>query len=156
MTDTAVTQFERVKISMEAVVPIIRDFENEFGKEAVQRVLKGRIERGIERARNEEAHKHIEPDFETARSGIEFYSAGNALQYDVIACDKDGLRFDVTDCQYARMMQDMNAADLGHLLVCQGDFAGAYRSGMELTRTETRMQGFPRCNFHYHRVTGRR
>jgi len=153
VADTTITQFERVKIGMETVVPIIRDFENEFGKEAVRRVLEARIERGIEQARSNEAYKDIQPNFEKARIGIEFYAAGNALQYDVIACDKDTLQFNVTGCQYARMMQELNATDLGHLLVCQGDFASAYRSGMELTRTQTRMQGFSHCDFHYHRVT---
>jgi hypothetical protein len=151
MTDSKITQFERVKIGMEVVVPLIRDFENAFGKEAVHRVLRERIERGVERARTDEAYVDRQPDFEQARDGIEFYSAGGALQYDVIACDKDTLQFDVTDCQYARMMEALNATDLGHLLVCQGDFAAAYRSGMELTRTQTRMQGFSHCDFRYHR-----
>jgi len=151
MTDSTLTQFERVRIEMEVLVPIIRDFESEFGKEAVRRVLEARIRRGIERAKNNEAYKDREPDFTKARAEIEFYAAGKALEYDVIACDTDTLQFNVTDCQYARMMQELNATDLGHLFVCQGDFAGAYRSGMELTRTQTRMQGMPHCDFRYHR-----
>jgi predicted ArsR family transcriptional regulator len=151
MDNSTITQFERVKVSMEAVVPIIRDFESAFGKEAVHRVLEARVERKIEEARSSEAYKLIEPDFEKAEKGIEFYSEGGALRYEVIACDKDSLQFNVTDCQYAKMMKGLNATDLGHLLVCQGDFAGAYRSGMELKRTQTRMQGYSHCDFRYHR-----
>jgi len=152
MVDSTITQFDRVRISMEAMVPIIRDFENEFGKEAVHRVLKARTARAIDRARNDEAFKDREPDFEKARAGIEFYSEGGALEYEVIACDKDTLQFNVTDCQYARMMQELDATDLGFLIVCSGDFAAAYRSGMELTRTQTRMQGYSHCDFRYRRV----
>lgn len=154
MDDSTITQFERVKILMDSIVPIIRDFESEFGKEAVHDVLKARIQRGIEQAQDNEAFKGREPNFEKARKGIELYSAGGALQYEVIACNQDTLQFDVTNCQYAKMMEEMNATDLGHLLVCQGDFAGAYRSGMELTRTQTRMQGYSHCDFHYHRRQG--
>lgn len=149
--ENAITQFERVKIEMQAIVPIIREFENAFGKEAVRRVLEARNERNLESARNNEAYLGREPDFEKAREGIEFYSAGGALRYDVIACDRDTLQFNVTDCEYAKMMRDLDATDLGHLFVCQGDFAGAYRSGMELTRTQTRMQGHSHCDFRYHR-----
>jgi len=152
MANSTITQFERVKINMETIVPIIRDFEDEFGKEAVHRVLEKRTERNIERARNNEVYRDREPNFEKARTGIEFYSAGGALQYEVIACDNDSLQFNVTDCQYAKMMQELEATDLGYLLVCQGDFAAAYRSGMELTRTQTRMQGFSHCDFCYHRM----
>ena len=151
MDESTITQFERIKIRMESIVPLIRDFENAFGKDAVHEVLEARVQRGIEQAQNNEAYKDRKPDFEKARKGIEFFSAGGALQYEVIACDKDTLQFDVTDCQYAKMMEEMNATDLGHLLVCQGDFAGAYRSGMELTRTQTRTQGHPHCDFRYHR-----
>ena len=136
---------------MEAMVPIIRDFENEFGKEAVRAVLEARIQRNIERAQNNSDYKDRAPDFEKARKGIEFFSAGEALRYDVIACDKDTLQFDVKDCQYAKMMAELNATDLGFLIVCQGDFAAAYRSGMELTRSQTKMQGFSHCDFRYHR-----
>jgi len=149
--DSTITHFERVKLRMEAIVPIVRDFERAFGKEAVHDVLRARIQRGVEQARNNEAYKGREPDFEKARKGIEFFSAGGALQYEVIACDKDTLQFNVTECQYARMMDEMNASDLGHLLVCEGDFAGAYSSGMELTRTQTRMRGQSHCDFRYYR-----
>ena len=146
-----ITNFEKIRISMEAMVPIIRDFEQEFGKAAVHAVLEARIQRNIERAQNNSAYKDREPDFEKARDGIGFFSAGEALRYDVIACDKDTLQFDVKDCQYARMMAELNATDLGFLIVCQGDFAAAYRSGMELTRSQTRMQGYSHCDFRYHR-----
>jgi hypothetical protein len=74
------------------------------------------------------------------------------LKYDILATDKDRLEFDVKNCQYAKMMQELDAMDLGYLLICQGDFAAAYASGMELTRSQTRMQGFDFCDFRYHRV----
>ena len=120
MAESNITNFEKLKISMEAMVPIIRDFEKQFGKEAVHGVLDARIQKNIERAQNNKAYKDRAPDFEKARQGIEFFSAGEALQYEVIACDKDTLQFDVKNCQYARMMAELDATDLGFLLVCQG------------------------------------
>ena len=133
------------------MVPVIRAMEDRFGKEAVQAVLADEVTRGIEQARDSDKYRDREPDFARAEKGIGFFAAEDALKYEVLATDRDHLRFDVKNCQYAKMMEELEATDLGFLLICQGDFAAAYESGMELTRTQTRMQGYDSCDFHYHR-----
>jgi len=47
------------------------------------------------------------------------------------------------------MMEELGGRDFGHLLVCRGDFAAAKQIGMKLTRTQTKMQGAPFCDFRY-------
>jgi hypothetical protein len=145
------------KIRMQRLVPIIRAMEDKFGRESVHAVLADEVTRGIEQARNSDEYKDRKADFARAEKGIEFFAAGEALKYEVLASDSDQLDFDVKNCQYARMMEELEATDLGFLLICQGDFAAAYESGMELTRTQTRMQGYDTCDFRYRqRTTGYR
>ena len=139
------------KIRMKSVVPIIRAMEETFGKDPVHTVLEQRVVSGIEQARNAVEYQGREPDFVKAAKGIQFFAAGDALKYDILASDRDRLDFDVKNCQYAKVMQELDATDLGYLLICQGDYAAAYQSGMELTRTQTRMQGADFCDFRYHR-----
>jgi hypothetical protein len=47
------------------------------------------------------------------------------------------------------MMDELGAADLGFLLLCEGDFATAEAWGLELTRTQTLTTGATHCDFRY-------
>jgi hypothetical protein len=55
----------------------------------------------------------------------------------------------VTRCAYQEMMERMEARDIGHLLICNLDFAIAERARIELKRTQTCMQGASHCDFRY-------
>ena len=45
----------------------------------------------------------------------------------------------------------MGARDIGHLLICNRDYPAAAKIGMNLTRSQTRMQGAGFCDFRYRR-----
>jgi len=64
---------------------------------------------------------------------------------------QDALAIDVTGCRYAEFYKELGEPELGFLLVCSGDFAMAEGFGgdVELTRTQTIMQGAPTCTFRY-------
>lgn len=138
------TNFERVSIQMEAVVPIVRGLQEILGEDVVNEALAERLTRRLDAI--EPGH---EPDFDRMAEGTKFFAAGDALEYDIIAATSDSFDMNVTNCRYAEMMDKLGARDIGHLLVCGGDFAGAKRIGMELTRTQTRMQGASHCDFRY-------
>ena len=138
------TNLERISIQMEAVVPIIRDLQALLGEEAVVEALEERLRRRLEATETKSA-----PDFSRMAEGTKFFAAGDALEYDIIASSDDTFDMDVKHCRYAEMMERLGARDIGHLLVCGGDFAAAKKIGMELTRTQTRMQGASHCDFRY-------
>ena len=77
------------------------------------------------------------------------YAAGEALDYEVVTDDGERFDMDVRRCAYAEMMERLGARDVGHLLICNFDFPLARRAGLELTRTQTRMQGADFCDFRY-------
>jgi L-2-amino-thiazoline-4-carboxylic acid hydrolase len=63
----------------------------------------------------------------------------------------DTFDVNVTGCRYAQFYKEMGAPELGFLLVCSADapMAEGFGSGVELTRTQTIMQGASHCDFRY-------
>jgi len=143
------TQFERMKIVMEYVVPLIHDLQESLGAEVINRALEKRLQKGRDVAM---ARPRKTADFTRMAQGTEFFAAGGALEYEVIASDDNSFDMNVTHCRYAEMMEQLGGRDFGHLLVCGGDFAAADRLGMKLERSQTRMQGDDFCDFRYRRA----
>ena len=140
------TLLERLSIQMEAVVPLVRELERTLGKDAVHGALRESLERATEEARA----AHPEPgDPRVLAAGTDMYAAGDALDYEVLASDDERFDLNVTRCGYAAMMEALGARDLGPLLICGHDFAMAERAGLELTRTQTCMEGASHCDFRY-------
>ncbi|MEK9769810.1 MAG: L-2-amino-thiazoline-4-carboxylic acid hydrolase [Betaproteobacteria bacterium] len=138
------TYFERRKIQMEYAVPLIRDLQAILGEETILNALQERTRRQIESTPDGE-----KPDFSRMAEGTKVFAAGDALEYKVIAVDDAAFDMNVYQCLYAEMMESLGGRDIGHHLVCNGDFAAAKRIGMRLDRTQTRMQGANYCDFRY-------
>ena len=141
---TELTNFERVKIQMEYVVPLIKDLQALLGEDTINDALK-------RRARESEVSidSGKQPDFSRMTDGAKMFAEGGALDYDIIASGDDHFDMDVKRCQYAEMMDELGGREFGHLLVCNRDFAAAKRIGMTLTRTQTIMRGADYCDFRY-------
>jgi hypothetical protein len=79
------------------------------------------------------------------------FAAGGALDYEVLRKTPDGFDFNVTGCRYAEFYKEIGAPELGFLLVCSADFPMAEGLGpdVQLTRTQTIMQGASHCDFRY-------
>ena len=141
------TYFERRKIQMEYAVPLIRDLQAILGEETILKALEERTRRQIR-----QPHKGAS---QTSRAWQKApkCSLRDALQYEVIAADDAAFDMNVHQCQYAEMMEALGGRDIGHHLVCNGDFAAAKRIGMRLDRTQTKMQGADFCDFRYRAST---
>ena len=146
MKEPRVSMFERTRMVMTQMVPVIRAMEAAFGKESVRQVLQQKLEQDIEDARSASCHQ---PDFDRAKKSIDIFAEGEALSYEVLSSTDQSLDFNVTRCRYKQMMQELDALDLGSYLICDHDFAPALRVGMKLTRTQTCMQGASHCDFRY-------
>jgi hypothetical protein len=87
-------------------------------------------------------------------SAFAAYARDDALDYTVIERSEDAFAFDVTRCRYAEFYKELGEPELGFLLVGSADFdtAAGFGGDIELTRTQTIMQGATRCDFRYRRV----
>ena len=84
-------------------------------------------------------------------ASFDIAAAGNALDYEVLAKTADAFDVNVTGCRYAAFYRELGAPELGFLLVCSSDFpvAEGFGGEVELTRTQTIMQGASHCDFRY-------
>ncbi len=146
MQEPDLTPFERVAVQMQALVPVIRAFEDAFGKDAVREVLEQRVRDDIADARSALGG---EGNLAKTAAAFNAFAKGNALQFEVIASEQGTLNVDVTHCRYAQLMEELDATDLGQLLICDTDYAFSLRAGVELDRSQTRMGGAGHCDFRF-------
>jgi hypothetical protein len=149
------TVIERAKIEAQVLVPLIKALQAELGaaraNALVQKTL-GDLYRGYSvefaKAKNEtDLGKFVASAFRT-------YARDDALEYDVIEQTPDAYAIDIRRCRYAEFYKELGEPELGFLLVCTADFAVAdgFGDDVNLTRTQTIMQGADHCDFRYRRV----
>ncbi len=138
------TFFETRRIQMEYVVPLVNDLKEVLGEEAVLDALEK-----VSKLRLDRARKQQTIDFTQMGGMVEYYAAGDALEYEVIGSSADQFDLDVHVCRYAEMMEELGGRDFGHLLICSGDFVSAKEMGLDLSRSQTVMQGAGSCDFRY-------
>lgn len=144
-----VSQYERFRIQMAVLVPLVRRLRREVGQERADEVVAATLDE-IGRKQGEKVVAGGRPvTVEMLVNGMEAFAADGALSYEVVGRGGDGIGFDITRCRYAEYLDEIGARDLGPELVCRGDFPAAEAMGVELTRTETLMTGGRRCNFRY-------
>ena len=91
------------------------------------------------------------PDLEDFENSTVAWKASDAMDREDLHTSPERLDFNVTRCGYAQMHKDMGLHEIGHLLSCNRDaaFCVGYSEDMDLTRTQTIMEGAPHCDFRY-------
>jgi hypothetical protein len=76
---------------------------------------------------------------------------GSMMTWEIIEQTDIVYEMKVTECLWAKVFQDRNAADIGYATICYSDFsaARAYHSKLRLERTQTIMQGHDCCNHRW-------
>ena len=84
-------------------------------------------------------------------SAFDMFAAGDALDYEVVKQAPDAFEVNVTECRYAKFYNEIGAPELGFLLTCSADFTmtEGFGTDVQLTRTQTIMQGASHCDFRY-------
>jgi L-2-amino-thiazoline-4-carboxylic acid hydrolase-like protein len=143
---------EQVKIQAQVLVPLVKALQAELGEEranAIVRTAVGDLYRkyGEKWWRTQRAHDLGEK----MASAFETFAAGDALEYEVVKKTPDAFAVNVTGCRYAEFYKEIGAPELGFLLTCSADFSHAegFGADVQLTRTQTIMQGASHCDFRY-------
>jgi L-2-amino-thiazoline-4-carboxylic acid hydrolase len=163
----SISVIEQARIQAQVLVPLVKALQAELGEARANAIVRGALRdlyRGYGeafwRAKKEQAgqtQQQSEPDVGTAvASAFATYARDNALDYTVIEQSENAFAFDVTRCRYAEFYKELGEPELGFLLVCSADFdtAAGFGGDIELTRTQTIMQGAPHCDFRYRRMQG--
>lgn len=142
---------EATRIQARAVIPIVKALEAEIGKERAHAIVgkaiaenyvawrekRGFVENGHPREADDEA-----PAF--------------PVEKDVVEDTDDAYGHNITGCAFADFFRSIGEPEIGALMTCGVDFAAEarMRPGWEFSRTQTRMQGAPHCDFRWRKRSG--
>jgi len=160
MTDTPATpplpMLEKRRIEAAIIkqvfdVLVERHGQDEAKQVISQAVIKSAIEQGKEFRTQHEAQNDGKPDLKDFAALSSLWEMGGALKKEIHVSTDAQLDYDMVHCAYADMYREMGLAEIGHLLSCNRDatFCTGYNPDMQLTRTQTIMQGASHCDFRY-------
>jgi hypothetical protein len=133
------------------LAPLIEALGASFGRDAVLAIVKNTIimiarEQGeaLGRQMGGNSLKHFV-------ESLKYWTRDNALEIDVIEESGNALYFNVTRCRYAELYERLGFRELGATFSCARDFAliEGFNPDVELTRSQTIMEGAPHCDFRY-------
>tara|TARA_B110000263_G_scaffold112495_1_gene98225 strand:+ start:421 stop:930 length:510 start_codon:yes stop_codon:yes gene_type:complete len=148
-----------VRRRIEAMVlgPMIRAFQVNFGEQEANAVAQRVIEKIAQDQGSEMAKKVGAQDLPTYIASKSAWTANNALETETLVMEENRYDYNVTRCRYAEMYQELDMQDLGFIVSCGRDFnfPAGFNKNMNLTRTQTIMQGASHCDFRYEMVEER-
>jgi hypothetical protein len=146
---------EQAKIQARVLVPLIKALQAELGEERANAIVRKALGDMYRKLGEKWWHAQKASSLgDNMAAAFDMYAAGDALDYDVVERSPDAFDVNVTGCRYAQFYRELGAPELGFLLVCGSDFpmAEGFGSNIELTRTQTIMQGATHCDFRYKRT----
>lgn len=143
---------EQIKIQAKVLVPLVRTLQAELGEERANAIVRKALGELFRKYGEKWWRAQGAADLgEKMASAFRMYASGDAMRYEVRKQTPAAFEVDVTECRYARFYKEIGAPELGFLLTCSSDFpmAEGFGAGVELTRTQTIMQGASHCDFRY-------
>ena len=142
---------KRREIEARVLLPVVEALAKEFGRERVVAIVKNVIV-DIARSQGQEiAGQMGSNSLPTLGKALENWQKNDAYRMDVLEQNEDRFSFNVTRCRYAEMYRALGIPELGALLSCNRDFAlvEGFNQSVELTRTQTIMEGASHCDFRF-------
>ena len=152
-TDVPISHLQRRKIESRVLIPFIEACREKFG-DAETRSLVAETIRTLAVADGAAWGKTYGKGLDgLEKVAEEVWSGGGSLEIDVQDGDGDQFNFNVTRCKYAEFYKDLGMPELGFLVHCSRDFAmiDGFDPDLELTRTQTVMEGASHCDFRFRR-----
>ena len=147
-----IPMIEQRRIEAELVRDFYEVLQKTMSKAEAQEVIRAAIaSSSIRQAQRLAAEVGHPPDLVDFELSTEAWKASGAMDREELHASPERLDFNVTRCGYAQMYKDMGLFEIGHLLSCNRDasFCVGYSDDMELTRTQTIMDGAAFCDFRY-------
>lgn len=143
---------DQVKIQAQVLVPLVKSLQAELGEARANAIVRNALG-DLYRKYGEAWWQARRGDNLGENMGAAFdrFAAGGALDYEVVKQAADAYEINVTGCRYAQFYKELGAPELGFLFVCSADFpfAEGFGAEVQLTRTQTIMQGASHCDFRY-------
>ena len=141
----------RREIEARILMPVLERLGAEFGAERVFALARDVIV-DVARAQGRELAGQMGGNgLEQLGAALENWKKGDAYRMDTLEQTPERYSFNVTRCRYAEMYRSLGIPEVGALLSCNRDFslAEGFNPDIQLTRTQTIMQGAPHCDFRF-------
>lgn len=143
---------KRREIEARILAPLLDAFGERFGREEVLTLAREVIV-NIARAQGRQLAQVLPGNSLPAlAASLEAWKKDDAMQMEVLTLNEEEFAFNVTRCRYAEMYRELGLAELGATFSCNRDAAliEGFNPLVQLTRTQTLMQGAACCDFRYH------
>ena len=150
-TPTNMPFIERAKIQAEVLVPVIQAFQAELGEERANTIVRKALGDWIRKAAEDMAAQTPGTSLDKLLGAVPVFTAGNALDVELVKKTDTEFEFNVTGCRYAKFYKELGVPELGFLLLCSLDYpmTEGFGADLEFERTQTIMQGADHCDFRY-------
>lgn len=150
-TLNAIGVLKRREIEARILAPFVDALSKEFDRERVIAILRDTIVRVAQEQGAELAHQMGASSLQAFGETLPAWTQDHALEIEVLEQDESTFSFNVTRCRYAELYRALGIPELGAILSCNRDFSliEGFNPHVELTRTQTIMQGAPFCDFRY-------
>jgi hypothetical protein len=149
--DVPISHLQRRKIEGRVLVPFIETLRDKLGDNVAGEILDATIRRLAVDDGRRWAETYGQGIDSLRQVAEEVWAGGGSLELRIIDQSESKLDFNVTRCAYAEFYHSLGLADLGYRIHCNRDHAmvGGFNDQLELSRSQTLMQGAACCDFRY-------
>jgi len=146
---------EQVKIQAQVLVPILKEFQKELGKEKVNEIVTRAIDPIYREFGKQWWATHSGSPTDRIKEAIVMFAIGDekgpAIKVKELKRTDDEYDFNITRCRYSEFYKELGEPELGALLICGIDdpMTEGYGANVELKRAHTIMKGGKQCEFRY-------
>jgi hypothetical protein len=153
--DKPISHLQRRKIEAHVLIPFIENCRTRLGEETTREIVTETIRRLAAADGASWAEAHGSSPAALRRVAEDVWGGSGSLDVNVIGQTDDHLAFNVTRCRYAEFYRELGLTDIGRLVHCDRDHAmiTGFNPDLELTRTQTIMDGAKHCDFRFRKKT---
>jgi hypothetical protein len=145
---------DATKIQARLVIPIVKALEAELGKEAAHDIVGRAIANNYVAWRDKigfTKNAHPRDEGEGVDGAPTF-----PVEREIVEDSEEAFGHDITSCAFADYFRSIGEPEIGALITCGVDFAAEahMRPDWEFSRSQTRMQGAPTCDFRWCKRAG--
>jgi predicted ArsR family transcriptional regulator len=153
LVDPKISLLDKTRIQAQVLAPMLRALRAELGKDKADAIVRQAL-----RDWSKQLFAAIGDGVEggprrkwAAIQSIWGEVSGREVTVEILRHDKEAMDIDVTRCRFAEFFRALGEPELGALLICEADFdiVSVGAGEVSLDRSQTIMQGAPRCTFRY-------
>ncbi|KJC59375.1 hypothetical protein UP10_17810 [Bradyrhizobium sp. LTSPM299] len=152
--EVAINHLQRRKIEGRVLIPFIQTLRDKLGDDAARELVDATIRRLATEDGATWATTYGQGIGSLRRIVDELWAAGGGMEVQVLDQSDQEFAFNVKRCGYAEFYKDLGLADIGYQVHCKRDHAmlTGFDDGLELSRSQTLMEGASCCDFRFRRT----